>query len=171
MTTADILKNEKDKAENVIILHREGVFCVAYEHSAWLFCRSIREYDVRGSFVKCVGQHVLKIGFPQKALERLTAGLNVSDLGNVVHVTLNGMPDGESFDVWRNRMLTGLDNAAAGLDKSHHPDESDSMSESYHGDLSGVLDSIRSFPLESRSPMDCMMFLMDLKNRLNGIIY
>lgn len=31
-----------------------------------------------------------------------------------------------------------------------------------------IINKVRSFNIESKTPMDCMMFLVDLKKKING---
>ncbi len=45
MKIFDIVKKEKDNS-NIVLLHKEGLFWRAYERSAFLFVKYIKEYQV-----------------------------------------------------------------------------------------------------------------------------
>ena len=58
MVILDILELEKDNKQ--LILHKEGLFIKAYERSAYLFTKHIKEYKLTKKFYKNVKQEVVQ---------------------------------------------------------------------------------------------------------------
>jgi hypothetical protein len=48
-------------------IYKEGVFWIAYEQSAYYFYVQ-KGYKPTKKFIKCIGQEVVSIGFPENAL-------------------------------------------------------------------------------------------------------
>lgn len=69
-TIKDKLKAE-ERNERTIRLWPEGTFLKAYERSAYLFVKQVRNYEPRRRYVQAVGQDVVSIGFPQSVLGSL----------------------------------------------------------------------------------------------------
>lgn len=66
----EILREERPET-TTIWLHREGTFYRAYQYSACLFARHIKEYKVHHKFYKNVQQEVFYLGFPAHHLQKL----------------------------------------------------------------------------------------------------
>ena len=66
---------EVAKMDNEIILHREGIFYIVYEQSAWLFTHSVHAYKVKKAYIKCVASDVISIGFPMTSLGHVISKL------------------------------------------------------------------------------------------------
>ena len=89
MTIKEKLILETKKQNNEIILHREGIFYIAYEHSAWLFSVVLHSFKVKKVYVKCVAQEVVSIGFPMASLEKMAVDCEMADDGGIVRLLVN----------------------------------------------------------------------------------
>ena len=57
-----------EKANNCnILLLQEGMFWRAYEKSAYLFVKHIKEYALTKRFYKNIGQDIVYLGFPKNS--------------------------------------------------------------------------------------------------------
>ena len=146
---------ETAKRDNEIILHREGIFYIAYEQSAWLFSVALHAFRVKRLFVKCVAQDVVSIGFPMTSLGKFTGGCEVVDEDSIVHLLLpNGdLPQSCDFESWKAMQ--------AGEDSGRHTAES--LADDAIAKKMELLERIDGFPIESKSPIECMLFLSEIK--------
>lgn len=158
MTIKEKLALETTKPGNEIILHREGVFYIAYERSAWLFFMAVHTFKVKKMYVKCVAQDVVSIGFPMTALERYVTGCKVDEGSGGVRLSLPGdkIPLVDDFEQWK-----GCQQYATPKQKSETAnddvDEKDIP-------MSDIIKRIKDFPIECKTPVECMLFLIELKN-------
>lgn len=152
-TIKEILHAESGNTSR-IYLYREGLFLKAYERSAYLWTRDVCRYEVKSRYVKSAGAEVMSIGFPASVLEQKLAGRGYAKDGD--NVTVEAVGGGAAFDEAAYRQWRDDCGSAA------------SMAARVGGDA-GTLDKdsiaarVMEFPLESRSPMECMIFLSELK--------
>lgn len=145
------LENEEE-----VILHKEGVFWVAYEMSAYAISQ-VKTLKPTKKYIKIVDQEVVSVGFPAVSLETVTNYFVMKEQGNTLimmktHSTLNQ----DRFNEWKSRLpLQQLPPV-----KNKIQPVSESMSGSSHV----VFDRIRQFKLYTASPMDCMRFIEELQN-------
>ena len=68
MQLQKIIENEKQRADaersRTLFLYMEGSFYRAYEWSAWLWCRKIRDFTPTHRKVKSLEQTIIHIGCP-----------------------------------------------------------------------------------------------------------
>ena len=162
MTIKEKLTLETAKPDNEIILHREGVFYIAYEHSAWLFSVVLHCFKVKKVYVKCVAQDVVSIGFPMASLERYVAGCKVNEGEGCVKLSLpaDKIPLLDDFEQWKECQQyvppklpeTACDDVA----------ENDIP-------MSDIIKKIKDFPIECKTPVECMLFLIQIKNSFKGV--
>ena len=138
--------------------YRNGVFLVAYEQSAYLFHRFVHQYKVSRRTGKAVATDVVSIGFPQAIVNSLFEGRTCEENNGAIVVALH---DDESytdaeFAEWR----AGVPLAA--------PTSRVKKSKSSKGvdDNIDIIERIREFPLDNRTPIECMLFLSELKHSL-----
>lgn len=70
MTKKEIIDIEQENYTKVI-LYKEGAFWVAYEHSAFLFCKYIRKLKPTKKVVHSAGGELVSIGFPNQTWAQL----------------------------------------------------------------------------------------------------
>lgn len=155
------LAMEVAKMDNEIILHREGVFYIMYEQSAWLFTHSVHAYKVKKAYIKCVASDVISIGFPMTSLCKFTNDCKLVDDGAVVHMFLpmERIPVVNDFENWKNKQPS-----YAQKEIRASGDVADSLAIKLE-----LLDKIDSFPIESKSPIECMLFLSEIKTKYKNL--
>jgi len=65
MTPAWKIYSKESTNRTVIILCPERMFYRAYEQSAYLVCKSIKEFKSTKRFYKNIGQEIVSIAFPK----------------------------------------------------------------------------------------------------------
>lgn len=140
----EILENESQNNCSFILLYPEGMFYKAYERSAWLACMYLGNLLVKKRYIKKVQQDVVSVGFPKSSIEKWAGGRKIRTMDNYVMIILDDSEiqeySDEIFHKWK-----------------------DSGNESEE-----IYDRILSFPIENKTPMECMIFLSELKEKLNA---
>lgn len=156
-TIKEKMKLESEKQNNEIILHREGVFYIAYEQSAWLFTVAIHNFKIKKQYIKCVAQDVVSIGFPMTSLEKLASGYETIDEGGVLHLLLPAgmLPQKNDFENWKC-----LQHYAKEQERqtTHVGKENVQFAKKLE-----LLKRINDFPIECKTPLECMLFLSEIK--------
>lgn len=150
------------ESENTHILHfyREGVFFKAYEHSAYLFVKYVKPFMVKKRFVKSVNQEVVSIGFPTNSLHNYFEKDKIQANENTAEVVLAESVDLVDFDEWKKTI-----ELVPEVEKKQK--ETSTLSQQNPiGNESVVILKIKTFPMEAKTPLDCMMFLSELKKML-----
>jgi hypothetical protein len=155
-----MILNEKLKREkgNPVFLYKEGVFWVAYEQSAYYFWKQ-KGYKATKKLVKLIKDEVVSIGFPPNALSAFmeTAhdleSYEMHDNSYVLH--LKEPVDAAAFQEWRSQLPLQESPAVTKVPKPEIPAPSTSA------EL--ILAKLRDFPLADKTPVECMIFLSELK--------
>ena len=79
MTKLEICAIEDDNPGQVY-LYPEGAFYKAYQKSAWILCTKVHPFKVSSRSLKGLEGPLLSVGFPQSSLDKLSAGLMLSNL-------------------------------------------------------------------------------------------
>lgn len=177
----DILDLEKKRTNademRSIYLWPDGTFYRAYEWSAWLCVRYIRQFKVTRRMFKALKTDMLFIGFPQTSLDKFkpeTAVVNELPSKCVVLMLPDVMvaPDSGStleadFQNWRTTIpLTEGKETKLSAEQQSLPARANSGSVS----MTGIMKQILEFPVESHSPIDCMLFLVDVKKHISSLL-
>lgn len=72
-----------------IVLYKEGMFWKAYDSSAYLFIKEIKEYLVLKKHIKSISDDVVFLGFPALALDKVLSGLKYNQDGDKLVVNLS----------------------------------------------------------------------------------
>lgn len=173
MTIKEIIQIENGN-HNTIILWREGIFWRAYEKSAYAFSMQIRPYKPTRKWVVAVKQDVISLGFPASAAETVLDAHQVL-LQQDNRLVLAASPiTAEDFESWKQAVAMTLpDNGRQQKDGTRPlmpasapaqlPSSATAPANTGCDDLAGC---IRRFNIESKTPVECMLFLMELKRRL-----
>lgn len=152
----DIVQVENSNCDT-IYLYQEGIFYKAYEHSAWLFVTYVRPFSVKCRLVKVVGCMVVSTGFPMSSAERFFVGCECLKEGKLLKVKLSGEQkfDETKYLLWKQTAERQvLEVRSVGC-----------LSASCDTDLGEkLLVKLRAFPIERKTPMECMLFLSELKH-------
>lgn len=105
MTPAEKIYSEERENRSIIVLRPEGMFYRAYERSAYLVCKSIKEFKPTKRFYKNIGQEIVSIGFPKdtypKYLGERTA---VVDSDGTIRVQCGMELDEGLFESWKQSL-------------------------------------------------------------------
>ena len=146
----DKLKAE-ERNERTIRLGPEGTFFKAYERSAYLFVKQVRNYEPRRRYVQAVGQDVVSIGFPQSVLGSLGVDHAPATDGAEI-IQLPAALDEQQYLLWRDGI--GKENVEMEVKPSTPPTDSP------------VIKRLRVFNLATATPLDCMLLVHELQNMI-----
>lgn len=184
---SEILEIEKERADagtwNVIHLFKEGGFYRAYNWSAWLIVTVAYSDEVRKGQTDRKPLNVSRkkvkngdgdfafVGFPIKSQEKFipyyTEFKPISDTQIDISIELPAT-DGEiSFESlsqavedWKQAIPISEDKPKKEQDEPFHASPRS---------FTGVMSQVMSFPLESKTPIECMMFISQLKQQLAAL--
>ena len=160
-TIKEKLKLEREKQNHEIILHREGIFYIAYEHSAWLFSVAIHSFKVKKQYIKCVAQDVVSIGFPMTSLDKSVAGCKMVNENGMLRLLLpvDKLPPKNDFEHWKNmqQRVTG------------QTEQNTEINETDIGKKLELLNRINDFSIENKTPLECMLFLSEIKTAYKNL--
>ena len=174
---SNILALEKERDTIVqcrqIHLHLEGTFYHLYEWSAWLFTRYVQAFKLTHKLVSGSGTDTMVMtGFPMQSLSKhLGEGLEPDENGLVtVSLGSDTFGDGETeetlktdFENWKRSIpLTEKSKARV--------EEQRGATGERTPRLTDILHDVLSYPIEQKSPMETMSFMMELKSRIAKIL-
>ena len=168
------IENGRKTAEDwqVIHLFQEGSFYRAYEVSAWLCHRHISEFKVTHRHLKGIEESVAFVGFPVLNLEKRTPeGATVETLAEkhlAMRLPMQGTEDAEAmaaeFGQWKQQWPV---TEKKDDDEAPRPPRQTAHQQPT---LFSIAQTILAYPIEHHSPLDCIMFLADVKRNLTKII-
>ena len=194
MTSQDFIRTEAANTDR-IILYREGLFWKAYERSAFAVCSQVRAFKTTKKALKTLGGgHLVSIGFPAASENAVCGALECisREQDRVVFAAPRAVNAAE-FEVWkaaqplkeavRRTKTAAADVVATDSAPGHLPEErmrSPSEAESRPGmryaeaDFSltaacRVAGALKEFNLAEKTPLECMMFLSELKKMIHSI--
>ena len=180
----EILEREKNRELNgdfnTIVFIQEGSFYRAYEWSAWLCCRYINTFKVTRRIDKSeltADGTVLFVGFPITSVSKyIPETWDVKAIGEkCLSVSLPSdvfdPPKVESslvddFAHWKQSVpITATKKGSLKNDL-----KAGSIGDGGFHRMSEVLSEILSYPIEQKSPMECMSFVADLKQQIAAML-
>ncbi len=181
MKLAEILEKEHARVDlqqcAVIHLVLEGTFYHAYEWSAWLCFRYVAQLKATRRLVQnSTSDSMVFVGFPQNSLTKYTpAGAEIVPLenGSLDFVLPLSVFQSDStfetlqadFENWKQSVaLTEKSQKKAKEEKyGILPSERPAR-------LTDIMREIIAYPLEQRSPLECMGFVAEVKQKLTNIL-
>ena len=149
---------------NRVYLVPEGVFYKAYECSAFILSTQWRPLAPSVKRVKYMGgEIVVSVGFPQASLPTLEAIMHRDDTyspelseeaAGVLAFSALHPVDEHEFLAWKAEL-------AAEPSRDVEPEKKPASSAT--ASATEIVERILSFPLENSSPVDCLLFLSELK--------
>lgn len=140
------------------LLHKEGVFWVAYEESAY-YVSQVKKLKATKKYVKLLQQEVVSVGFPDRSLEEVASHFQLKEK-DVTKITLQveNPVEVSIYEKWKQQIELRKP------EKSHPtlPTEENTYSaeENIHVTL---LEKLTAFKLHSATPMACMLFIEELQ--------
>ena len=177
----EIAEQEKARLQagvrNELHLWREGTFLRAYDWSAWLACRYLHEFKVNKRLFKGVDEPVVYIGFPEASLMKwMPEGIEqrVAEENHLV-LTLSDLLLADSMETIDQDYRSWCDavpltESKVRGKKGKEGAGGDTPTASDPTTLTGIMQRILAFPIESRSPLESMTFLADVKQQLATLI-
>ena len=159
-------------------LHKEGSFLRAYDRSAWLCCHYLHDFKLNKRAFKGIDEPVAYIGFPETSLQKwLPEGVEqrvesekhlVIQLPEVmVGDTLETL--GIAYSEWKENIpLTENQQGLRKKTKDIGAEYNDSTDRQIT--LTAIMQRVLSFPIESKSPIESMIFLADIKHDLAALV-
>ena len=157
MKILDILELEQENTQ--IILHKEGMFWRAYEHSAFLFVKHIKEYSLTKKFYKNVKQEVVYLGFPKNSISKIEnickkQNLSFTEENNQIKIIGLKAFDKNDFLSWKNNITISESESVAQSPCPHSLKENE------------IIEKIRKFLVISKTPIECQAFIVELQSEL-----
>ena len=172
------IESRRNTADDHRVIHfcKEGNFYRAYEFSAWLEVRFSGDLNVTRRYSKTANGEIVMVGFPPGSLQKFTPeGVTpvFSEDGNMMTMTI---PAGrfredetvekmrEEFRNWKHSVEASNKNGhGEGGGKATAQQEKTSC-------LTAIMHKVIMYPIEHKSPIECMGFLADIKKQLTEII-
>jgi len=181
---AEIAETEKQRGTieqcRTARLYREGGFLRAYEWSAWLFVKFVSDFKVSNRKIKNVPHPVAMIGFPPTSLTKFSPEGSVAqpqDDGSIILMfPPSVIPDqsdpillAAEYDEWKAALPV-----SEKKEKQPSQEQGASLVEEVapHGinTLTSIMQRIIAYPIESKSPMESIAFLSEIKRQLSALI-
>jgi hypothetical protein len=183
MTIEQIVKVESDNTSK-IYLYREGLFLKAYNHSAFLFLKYGKNYEAFRKFFKSVGREVAMLGFPSNILSGLFNDndciFEIVDEDFVIVVCPEAL-DPREYELWlltlklKTAKPKSTTTSTAVVVREFTPpatprnlfdDNDNSRIPGRIHLIEQIVGQIEAFSIENSTPMECMMFVSQLKKEL-----
>ena len=164
----------------VLHLYREGSFYRAYEWSAFLACRYMHDFKVTKRVFKGIDEPVAFIGFPETSINKWMPEGAEQRSDEEKHLSVK-LPDvlfaGDTPEVlvaayveWKEKVP--LTESQSKGEKRTKTTDAVPLADNMCGNttLTSVMQRILAFPIESKSPLESMAFLADVKRQLATMI-
>lgn len=182
MTQKEILEKEGGRGEttpfNAVYLYAEGAFYHAYEWSAWLCCRYVKEFKtIRRESKGDETEHVVFIGLPVGNIESYfpANAWNVTYIGKDIVTAVPGelLPEESDFEALRKDFTNWKNSVPKAPSRKNNASLREAMKNTQSGTphrMSEIVLSVLSFPVEQKTPMECMAFVTELKQQIAGLL-
>lgn len=170
MTTKVIMELERENM-NTIILFREGIFWKAYEKSAYAFHHQIQPYKLTKKHVPSINGELVSLGFPTGATDNILSGRKVLLTEDYKMILESEGIDNAQFETWKEQipLMAPIvkDNVVReGVVTMTRTTQQMGIQSPPPASMAKIVENIRLFNLESKTPVECMLFLMDIKKQL-----
>ncbi len=157
---SEVVKFESEAPPHTIRLIKNNGFFRAYNHSAWLFICCIADHKVMRKYIKSLKADVLYVGFPETSLLNNIENrrFDKTEFGIDIELREDERPDEEGYQTWLSTVETLP--SSKGDFNSLPPAGADAERE--------VIMRLRDFPLESKSMVECAVFLAELRKILSN---
>ncbi len=141
-----------------IHLHKERLFWIAYEKSAYLFSTHIKPYRAQKKYIKKLGLEMASLGFPDSALRAITAPIIEKTEKLIVLQSPERVVE-KDFEIWKKGAPLYIKQPKFAPAPDRRTEFADKL-----------VDRLRDFNVENKTPMECMMFVSELKTTLEYAI-
>ena len=168
-----VLEMEASGGDQVIHLHRSGIFLSAFNRSALLLLRHCDvNFKVNYKFSKELQQGFASVGFPVTSLDRLFRPDELTVEGDGYSVVTEKTVSDEELNAFIAKAKE--ESEASGKEGSREVRSverevgSKEKSGSYPSSTKEILSRLRCFDIVNSTPMECMVFINKLKKLLTG---
>ena len=158
----------EERNERTVRLWPEGYGYKAYERSAYLFVTQVRNYQVSRRYVDAAGLDVVSIKFPKLVIDKLALSLRHEDDGSV-SFRMDTALDEQQYLQWRDSISLTVEarkSSTVGTVLSVQPCTERTVPTVLPEH--DVAERIRMFNLAAATPLECMLFLSELKQKLTS---
>ena len=181
--TKELIEQERQSVQAGLLrdihLHQEGSFLRAYDWSAWLSCRYLHEFKVNKRAFKGIDEPVAYIGFPETSLNKWIPEGSERRMDSEKHLVLTlpemmvtDTPEVQtaSYTEWKEAIpLTEGQSGARKRGVGKVSETEDDVFAS-PATLTSIMQKVLAYPIESRSPLESLAFLADVKRQLASLI-
>ena len=177
MTFKERIDNEKDNLTKIVLYNDRGLFFNLVERSAYAFCTRIKSFKVHVKTLKGLDDPFVSIGVPVDKKDEYLQGLIVTtdDSGNVTAL-LKDPIDENAFQAWKKHIIeqkgkeiaTKMQQDIFPVD-SVHEDAPEIQNDGINPVLRQCLQEIKTLNIASMTPMEAMLFLNGVQQRLKGV--
>lgn len=97
----EILKHERERNINDLVLFLEGKFWKAYEQSAYVLTR-LYGFKPTKRYIKLIGEEVISVGFPEESLMKYLSNARVDREKKILRAWVQCPQSDQSFFEWKN---------------------------------------------------------------------
>ena len=150
---------------NCCYLVKEGIFRRAYERSAMLFSFQIKAFKLIKRYIKCAGQDIVYLGFPDSALGEIlneakgkgyNAEFAIGRQNNDIIMHSGFVPKGSL----REKPLVDFEQW-----KSDIPIVAADKETSIRFEL--IIEKIKNYPVANKTPVESLEFLSNIQKEIN----
>ncbi|MBR3284183.1 MAG: hypothetical protein IKI60_02545 [Alloprevotella sp.] len=164
-------RNDAVQCHRVHLWH-EGSFMRAYEWSAWLLCRFVHEFKVTRRQFKGIDAPVVFVGFPKTSISKFVPeGCTVQEVEEkhtVIDLPIDTTE--EMFETLRTEYAQWVEQQPLSTSQPKEKTSATHSGITPPSSLTEVMHNILSYPVESKSPIDYMLFLAEIKGYLARLI-
>lgn len=166
MTLKEITTREKEN-NSCIFLYKEGIFWKAYEKSAYAFCVSYQNYKPTRKLIKSIGEEVVSIGFPVAVLTNRVPIDRIKIVSEtaccIEHTT---QINSKMYQIWKDAAELKVPLTNKTIKKLNAVLDCKESAQSAHQSTETLVEQIKTFPLEDRTPLECLRFVAELKGQV-----
>jgi hypothetical protein len=148
------------KNEWVLTLFKEGLFYKCFNEDAMVFTQRVRNYKITSKYVKSIGEQVLSIGFPSNEIEKNKTTLEA--IKNAINASSFKIEDQFiEFNLVEQIKLNFQEFLKIQNTKIEAISAVKNKKEETSNEL--LLKSVKEFDLVNSTPMQCILFIQELK--------
>lgn len=163
MTIANKIQISADKTR--FTLFKEGLFYKCYNEDAMVFVQNLKKYKVSVKFVKSVGESVFSIGFPGSVVN--TESITFDAIAAAIDATSYYENATDVVFELKNKDLQNYASFKESVMASTNEPLSIINTTAPTTQTRAIALRIQEYDLANRTPMECMLFIQELKNTLN----
>lgn len=175
MTFKERINNEKDNLTKIVLYNDRGLFFSALERSAYAFHTRIKPFKVHVKTLKGLNIPYVYLGVPVEKQDKYLEGLTVTkdDQGNVT-AQLNEPIDENAFQAWKQHIIEETRTVKAN-DKEvvlTATTVQEPIGESMTDDIVFIrqyFQEVKSLNIASMTPMEAMIYLNNLQQKLKDV--